>query len=307
MDKNRWPDTAVLVAQGIVKKYGSKKVVDHISFHVNRGEIFGLLGPNGAGKTTTIRMIMNILAPDDGNIRYSFTEKFQKRVGYLPEDRGIYQTSKVLETIVYFGQLKGMKRENVVKSAMEWLDKLELKDYAYQKIESLSKGMQQKIQFIISIIHHPEFVVLDEVFAGLDPVNQDLFKEIIRSLSTAGITVLLSSHRMNLVEELCDKILVINRGKQIIYGSLSKIKEDFNQEKVKITYRGNAKFFKNHPDLLDLKERGGQVEFYLASKSTPNRFIREIPTDVQITEMSIVKPPLHDIFVRTIKAGDQHE
>lgn len=297
----------VLTVENIFKTYGTNRVVDRITFHVNRGEIFGLLGPNGAGKTTTIRMIMGIIAPDAGEIRYSFAEKLRKSIGYLPEDRGIYQTSRVLETIVYFGQLKGMKKEQVVKSAWEWLERLDLKNYAHQKIESLSKGMQQKLQFIISIIHHPEFVVLDEVFAGLDPVNQDFFKEVLRSLTANGITVLLSSHRMNLVEELCDRILVIDKGKQILYGELAKIKEEFHEDKVRITYQGQSSFFRNHPSVLDLKEREGQVEFFLHSESTPNRFLREIPTNMQITEISIVKPPLHDIFVRTIKDGDQYE
>lgn len=299
----------LLTVKDIVKTYGKDRVVDKISFQIKRGEIFGLLGPNGAGKTTTIRMIMGITAPDAGSIEFNFQNegKLQKKVGYLPEDRGIYQTSKVHETIIYFGQLKGLQYSQASKSAMEWLEKLDLKNYANRKIEDLSKGMQQKVQFIISIIHRPEFVVLDEVFAGLDPVNQDFFKEIMRSLADEGITVLLSSHRMNLVEELCDQILVVNKGKQVLYGKLSEIKDEFNEERVMIKYRGNVDFFKKHSQVLDLKEREQQVEFYLSSQVTPNKFIREIPTDIQIDEISVVKPPLHDIFVRTIKDGDRYE
>ncbi|MCK4258948.1 MAG: ATP-binding cassette domain-containing protein [Halanaerobiales bacterium] len=296
----------ILSVKEIVKVYGDHRAVDNISFKVKRGEIFGLLGPNGAGKTTTIRMLMGITAPDEGNIQYYFNKtcKVKKNVGYLPEDRGIYQTTKVLESIIYFGQLKGLEHKEVKESALNWLDRLGLKSYANKKIEELSKGMQQKVQFIISVIHRPEFVVLDEVFAGLDPVNQDVFKEIVRSLASEGTTVLLSSHRMNLVEELCDRIFLINKGKQVLYGNLSEIKEKFGEEKVSVRYQGDLSFIKNHAYVRDLKVRSGQVEFYLAPEMTPDQFIRQIPENLQIRELTIVKPPLHDIFVRTVKEGD---
>ncbi len=296
----------ILSVKDIVKVYGDHRAVDKISFDVKRGEIFGLLGPNGAGKTTTIRMLMGITAPDEGSVQYHFnkTGQVQKNIGYLPEDRGIYQTTKVLDTITYFGQLKGMEHKEVKKKGFEWLERLGLKNYANKKIEELSKGMQQKVQFIISVIHRPEFVVLDEVFAGLDPVNQDVFKEIIRSLINDGITVLLSSHRMNLVEELCDRIFLINQGKQVLYGSLSEVKESFGEEKVTIRYKGDSAFFKNHPEVRDLTERAEQVEFYLASEMNPDQFIRQIPETLEIRELTVVKPPLHDIFVRTIKDGE---
>lgn len=308
----------LLSVKGIQKSFGTTRAVDEVSFDVKRGEIFGLLGPNGAGKTTTIRMLMGITVPDQGVVEYNLkdfrgglnlnesreaTQQVRKRVGYLPEERGIYQSTKVLETIIYMGQLKGMNAHRVKKKGMEWLVRLGLKAYAGKKLEELSKGMQQKVQFIISMIHQPEFVVLDELFAGLDPVNQDLFKEIVRSLAAEGMTVLLSSHRMNMVEELCDRIFLINKGQQVLYGTVDEIKENFGEEKVTLKYQGDDSFLHRHKDIVELVARSGYAEFYLSSEITPDQFIRQIPESLQIREISVQKPPLHDIFVRTVKEG----
>lgn len=297
----------LLSVKGISKSFGDTKAVRGISFNVKKGEIFGLLGPNGAGKTTSIRMLMGITAPDEGAIDYNFDfdGSFQKRVGYLPEERGMYQSTKLLETIIYFGQLKGMDKKNLKKTAEKWLERLELADYADKKIEELSKGMQQKLQFIISIIHKPEFVVLDELFAGLDPVNQDLFKDIVRDLVDEGMTVLLSSHRMEMVEELCDRIFLINKGEQVLYGQVNEIKNDFEEDKVVMKYEGRDRFFKGHKGVTDLKLEKGKASFYLASGVRPDEFIREIPGELQIKEISVTKPSLHEIFVRTVKEGER--
>lgn len=299
-------NTSLLSVQGIVKSFGEKRAVDGISFDVSRGEIFGLLGPNGAGKTTTIRMLMGITAPDQGSIDYHFTQQgnILKRVGYLPEERGLYNSTRVLDTIIYCGELKGMERSAARKAGLAWLEQLGLAAYATKKIEELSKGMQQKVQFIVSIIHKPELVVLDEIFDGLDPVNQDFFKEIVRELASEGTTVLLSSHRMNMVEELCDRIFLINKGQKVLYGKIAEIKDTFGEEKVLIRYQGDGTFFSQHRQVVDLVARPGQSEFFLSPAITPDEFIRQIPAGVQIREISIVKPPLHDIFVRTVKEGD---
>lgn len=308
----------LLSVKGIQKSFSTNRAVDDVSFDVKRGEIFGLLGPNGAGKTTTIRMLMGITVPDQGVVEFNLkgfggglnlnesreaTQQVRKRVGYLPEERGIYQSTKVLETISYLGQMKGMSTHQVKKLGMEWLERLGLKNYAGKKLEELSKGMQQKVQFIISIIHQPEFVVLDELFAGLDPVNQDLFKEIVHSLAAEGMTILLSSHRMNMVEELCDRIFLINQGQQVLYGSVDQIKENFGEEKVILKYQGDDSYLHRHKDISELIVRSGYAEFYLSSEITPNQFIRQIPESLQIREISVQKPPLHDIFVRTVKGG----
>lgn len=297
----------LLSVKEIVKAFGPTRAVDGISFDVSRGEIFGLLGPNGAGKTTTIRMLMGITAPDEGVIDYRFHvqgSSVHKRVGYLPEDRGLWGSTKVLETITYCGELKGMGRGEARKAGMEWLERLDLGKHAGKKVEELSKGMQQKVQFIVSILHKPELVVLDEMFDGLDPVNQDLFKEIARELAAGGMTVLLSSHRMNMVEELCDRIFLVDKGKKVLYGNLSQIKDQFGEEKVFVNFAGDPAFFSQHRDVRDLVLRSGKAEFYLSSRITPDQFIRQIPESLQIREISVVKPPLHDIFVRTVKGGE---
>lgn len=296
----------LLSVRGIVKAFGSLRAVDGVSFDVSRGEIFGLLGPNGAGKTTTIRMLMGITVPDEGVIDYKFTVggNVHKRVGYLPEERGLYQSTRVLDTIIYCGELKGMTRTEARKEGLAWLERLNLGQYAGKKIEELSKGMQQKVQFIVSVLHRPELVVLDEVFDGLDPVNQDLFKEIVRELAAEGMTMLLSSHRMNMVEELCDRIFMINKGRKVLYGKLNDIKDGFGEDKVLVRFEGDAAFFQRHREVRDLLMRLGQAEFYLSPGVTPDQFIRQLPESVRIKEISIVKPPLHDIFVRTVKDGE---
>lgn len=297
----------LLSVKEIVKAFGTTRAVDGISFDVSRGEIFGLLGPNGAGKTTTIRMLMGITAPDEGVIDYRFAVKshsVHKRVGYLPEDRGLWSSTRVLDTITYCGELKGMSRGDARKAGMEWLERLDLGQHTNKKMEELSKGMQQKVQFIVSVLHQPELVVLDEMFDGLDPVNQDLFKEIARELAAGGMTVLLSSHRMNMVEELCDRIFLVNRGKKVLYGNLSQIKDEFGEEKVSVTFKGEPAFFQQHREVQDLVLRPGKAEFFLSSRISPDRFIRQIPESLQVREISIMKPPLHDIFVRTVKEGD---
>ena len=296
----------LLSVKEIVKVFGNLKAVDGVSFDVNRGEIFGLLGPNGAGKTTTIRMLMGITVPDHGSINYNFTVQgnVHKRVGYLPEERGLYQSTRVLDTITYCGELKGMSRGEARKAGMDWLERLDLGGCGTKKIEELSKGMQQKVQFIVAILHKPELVMLDEIFDGLDPVNQDLFKDIVRDLAAQGMTVVLSSHRMNLVEELCDRIFMINKGREVLYGKLTDIKEGFGEDKVMLNFQGDGSFLTKHSEIQDLVLYGNHAEFYLSKRLTPDQFIRQIPESLCVKEISIVKPPLHEIFVRTVKEGD---
>lgn len=295
-------DNYLLKVNEVSKSFGEKRAVDKVSFEVFPGEILGLLGPNGAGKTTIIRMIMGIIAPDSGEILFSGVEKInKKKLGYLPEERGIYEQTKVLETIVYFAELNNMDQNQAWKQGMEWLKRLDLGDYYNKKIQDLSKGMQQKVQFIISMIHHPRILVLDELFSGLDPVNQDLFKEIVKELVENGITVLLSSHRMNMVEELCDRIFMINEGRRVLYGNLNKIKKDFGLKHVKIEGEGDLEALKTNTRVSNFKREKNEVRFDISNDIKVNDFLYKIFSEINIDELSISNPSLHNIFINSVK------
>ncbi len=295
----------VMKVHNIEKTFQNTKAVDKISFEVEKGEVLGLLGPNGAGKTTTIRMIMDIMQPDKGEI--ILNENIisnQKEIGYLPEERGIYDTTKVLDTILYFADLKNMELEEAKKEANKWLKLFDLLEFKNNKIEDLSRGMQQKVQFIISVIHNPKLLILDEVFSGLDPVNQELFKKIVRDLINEGATILLSSHRMNLVEEICNRIFMINRGQRVLYGKIDDIKDEYKQKKVIIKSGSNLTFIKNLTNVSDIKIEGSQVSFNIKNNVNIKEFLSFISEKIKVDEISIVKPPLHEIFVHTAKGGN---
>ena len=267
----------VMEVHNIEKTFQSTKAVDRISFEVESGEILGLLGPNGAGKTTTIRMIMDIIQPDKGEIvlNKNLVED-QKQIGYLPEERGIYDTTKVLDTILYFADLKNMEQNKARKEANRWLELFNLAKFKNNKIEELSRGMQQKVQFIISVIHKPKLLILDEVFSGLDPVNQELFKKIIRDLTDEGTTILLSSHRMNLVEEICSRIFMINNGQRVLYGKIEDIKDYYNEKKVIIKSKSNLNFIKNLSNVSDIEIEDNEVSFNIKNNVNINKEIISI-------------------------------
>lgn len=300
-------DLKVLEVKGIEKSFDSVRAVQGVSFTAERGEILGLLGPNGAGKTTTIRMIMGIIRPDQGRISFFLDGNGgtlnKERIGYLPEERGLYDDTKVLETLVYFAGLKGVPPGEARRQAMGWLDKLDLAEWAHQKIEKLSKGMQQKVQFLAAILHKPDLVVLDEPFAGLDPVNQDLVQDLIRELKEEGMAVLLSSHQMNLVEELCDRIFLINKGRQVLYGDLEEIKEAYGEHLVSLHFQGNGSSLKENGLVKDLKLSEDRAWFKLPREVEPDQFLRNIPEDLMIEEITIERPPLHEIFIGVVKGG----
>ena len=228
-----------LYVEGISKTYGSVAVVNDVSFHASQGKILGLLGPNGAGKTTILRMIMGITAPDRGGVFFrqgsSQTQGIPRSaIGYLPEERGLYREAKVLSVLVFLAGLKNVPRPEAKRRALHWLRKFGLEEYAHKTVEQLSKGMAQKVQFAAAVLHEPRFVVLDEPFSGLDPVSQDLFKAEIRELANAGAVVLLSSHQMNIVEELCDEIFLIHRGREVVKGDLQSIRERYGSFRVDV-------------------------------------------------------------------------
>ncbi len=298
----------VMNINNIEKSFQNTKAVDKISFEVKKGEVMGLLGPNGAGKTTIIRMIMDILQPDTGEIKLNRDLiPDQKKIGYLPEERGIYDSTKVLDTVLYFADLKGMEKKEAKREALRWLDLFDLEDYKNNKIEDLSRGMQQKVQFIISVIHKPKLLILDEVFSGLDPVNQELFKDIISDLSKDGTTILLSSHRMNLVEEVCSRIFMINKGKRVLYGNIEEIKDGYNEKKVILKSKSDVSFIKNIVNVSDIKIENNEVTFNIKNDVNIKDFLSFLSKKIDVDEISIVKPPLHEIFVNAAKGGNNSE
>ncbi len=302
----------ILKVNGVEKSFKDKKVVDDLTFSVNTGEIMGMLGPNGAGKTTTIRMIMDIIEPDRGSISFSGNghgARSKKSIGYLPEERGLYEDATTGDVLEYLGTLKGLKRQVARDRAMKWLQKMDLGEEVDAKISELSKGMAQKVQFIASIIHEPELAILDEPFAGLDPVNQDMFRGLIKELKEKGTTILLSSHRMNMVEELCERVFMINRGREVLYGKLAEIKKDFGKELVELTYSGDPEVISDTfgAHITDVELEEGSARFYIEKGYSPDRFIRELPAGIEIEEMSLRKPPLHDIFVAKARGGNYEQ
>ena len=298
----------ILSVNGVEKSFKGKKVVENLSFSVNKGEIMGLLGPNGAGKTTTIRMIMDIIEPDRGSISFGgngLGTNSKKSIGYLPEERGLYEDATTGDVLEYLGTLKGLKRKVARDRALKWLRKMDLQEEVEAKISELSKGMAQKVQFVASIIHEPELAILDEPFAGLDPVNQDMFRGLIRELEDMGTTILLSSHRMNMVEELCEQVFMINRGREVLFGRLDKIKREFGKELVELSFSGDPEVISDTfgTKITGLNLEEGSASFYIEKGYSPDKFIRELPASIELEELSLRKPPLHDIFVAKAKGG----
>lgn len=297
----------ILSVKDLTKSFGQKKAVDGISLSVSRGEVMGLLGPNGAGKTTAIRMIMGILTPDAGEISFNFSGRPQpldkSKIGYLPEERGLYDDVRVIDNLLYLAGLKGRSAGEMQQDARQWLERLGLGAYADQKLEKLSKGMQQKVQFIAAILHRPELVLFDEPFSGLDPVNQDFFKEIIRELQDDGTTVLLSAHQMNLVEELCDSIFLINHGREVLSGKLQMIKESYKEDIVELRYDPveDSGFLKRIPGLRILREQPGLVIMRYSGSAGINDLLQEFISRLTVRAITVEKPPLHEIFIETVR------
>ena len=298
--------SATLIVEGMTRRYGDTVACRDISFAAHSGSVLGLLGPNGAGKTTAIRVIMGILRPNEGRISiFGDTDivASRNRVGYLPEERGLYDDVKVIDNLSYLGQLKGMDGREARRSGLGWLERLELDEWSSHKLNQLSKGMQQKVQFIAAVIHDPELMVLDEPFGGLDPLNQDVFKDLIRETQEAGKTILLSAHQMNVVEELCDSIFMINRGRRVLYGALEEIKRDFEESVVSVTHSpGEDTGFIDRLDGARVTERGStRLVFRYSGSAAPGAVVREITDHLEVLEITFTKPPLHEIFIHTVR------
>jgi ABC-2 type transport system ATP-binding protein len=285
----------------VVKSFTDKVAVDDLSFSVAQGEIFGLIGPNGAGKTTTIRMMMDIIKPDSGEVTIfgeKLSEATKDRLGYLPEERGLYKKLGVLDSIVYLASLKGMDKQSAAEKADELLNQTGMLATKKKKIEELSKGMGQIIQFIVTIIHDPELVILDEPFAGLDPVNTELLKGMFADLRDQGKAVILSTHQMNQVEELCDRILMINNGRAVLYGNLTEIKARYRGNSVLLGFEGELG---EVPGVTQRRQHKGYTELMLDGKTTPQQVLAHLASrGIMINRFEVATPSLNEIFLKEV-------
>jgi len=295
----------ILELQHLKKYYTAHKAVDDISFSIEEGTIFGLLGPNGAGKTTLLRMITGIFHPDEGQVILDGTpldiERDAAKIGYMPEERGLYKKMKIGEQAVYLAQLKGLSASEAMESAKYWFSRLKMESWWNKKLEDLSKGMGQKLQFVTTIMHNPQLIILDEPFSGLDPVNADLIKNEIFELAKQGRTIIFSTHRMEQVEEICDQIVLINAGKKLLDGAVSKIKNDYKEHLWKLSYSGNIPIIKE--DLFNLfAQKEGELILQLQANTSTNDVLSYlIQLQVEITGFTEILPSLHDIFIHLVE------
>jgi ABC-2 type transport system ATP-binding protein len=285
------------------KTYDDFVAVDDLSLNIPAGGIFGLLGPNGAGKTSTIRMMLGITIPDHGEVRM-FGEPFRRellhRIGYLPEERGLYKKMKVGEHLVFLGELARLSSAEAQKRARQWCERMEIASWMDKKVEELSKGMQQKIQFIATILHDPDFVVMDEPFAGLDPVNTALLKDVLLELKGKGKTILFSTHRMDTVERLCDSICLVNRGKVVLDGDLKQIKAGYGRNNVQIEYEGEDGFLNDSKLVKSANNYGNYVEVQLAPGADAQELLRLIASRARVSKFELVEPSLEEIFIDVV-------
>jgi ABC-2 type transport system ATP-binding protein len=290
----------------IVKSYADKVAVNNLTFSVAKNEILGLIGPNGAGKTTTIRMMMDIIKPDSGEITIfdeKLSEATKNKVGYLPEERGLYKKLKVIDSIIYLSSLKGIDRRLAETRADDLLNRTSMSLARNKKIEELSKGMGQIIQFIVTVIHNPELIILDEPFSGLDPVNTELLKSLILELRNRGKAVVLSTHQMNQVEELCDRVLMINSGRAVLYGSLREIKAKYRSNSVIVDVEGELGQLSG---VTEKRVHKDHVELVLGENTTPNQVLQQLAnTGTVINLFEVSTPSLNEIFLEV--AGKKHE
>ena len=298
----------MLSVKNLTKEYKNVTAVNDISFQVEPGKIFGLLGPNGAGKTTTIRIILNIIKPTSGIVSFEskpITNEFVNDLGYLPEERGLYKKSTVINVINYFASLKNLSKNEISKKADYWLDKLGIANYRDNNIEELSKGNQQKVQFVTAIIHDPKLLILDEPFSGFDPINQQLIRETILSFVNSGKVVILSTHQMDTAEKLCSDILLLNKGKEVCKGNLTKIKQDFGTNNVKIEFEGNASFLSSLPEVKSVDLYGVYAEVHLKKEVKRAEFLRKISDKLLINQFSVIEPTLNKIFIDAINISNK--
>lgn len=291
-----------LIVKNVNKSFANKKVVDNLSFELTKPGVFGLLGTNGAGKTTTIRMILGIIKKDSGDITWNNKEVSRKNVnfGYLPEERGLYPKSKIYDQLMYFANLKGMSKIDADKAIKYWLEKLKVSEYINYTAEKLSKGNQQKIQFITSVLHDPDLIVLDEPFSGLDPVNTEILSNVMKELIKEGKYIIMSSHQMSSIEEFCTDLVILNKGKTVLKGNLKEIKNSYQSSKILLETDNNIdKIIKNLKlNILSNNEGTYVIE---ADNEINKKLFKELSNnDINISKYEVIKPSLHEIFIEKV-------
>jgi len=293
-----------VAVEHVTKRFDTVVAVSDLSLHIEQGAVFGLLGPNGAGKTTSLRMLMHILAPDEGTVQVlgqPSSERTQDLIGYLPEERGLYTRMKVREVLVFLTALKGLSEAEASRRALEWLERLDLAAWSEKKVIDLSKGMQQKVQFIAAVAHRPQLLILDEPFTGLDPVNATLIKDVMLDLRAQGCTIILSTHRMEQVEMMCDAICLINHGRSVLAGDLRSIKKSYGLNTVRIEYSGDNSFL-DLPDLIEKVDHfGAIVQVKLRPGADAQGILKAaVARGVRLTRFELAEPPLHEIFIEKV-------
>ncbi len=300
--------TEVLTLAEVTKRFGRFTAVDRFNLRASAGEVLGFLGPNGAGKTTTIRMVMSIIYPDEGEISvlgHPRASQVKDRVGYLPEERGLYRKMTVNQTLRYFGRLKGLHGHALSRRIAECLERVELQDWRKKRTEALSKGMQQKLQFVIAILHEPELVILDEPFSGLDPLNIELLKELIGELHGGRATVVLSTHQMEQAQRLCDRIVLINRGRKLIEGTMHEIRSRFTTRMLVLEGEGDFERLTRLPGVVSAHVTTAQARLELDDGADPSAILKRAVDIARLSRFEIQRPDLQEIFVRLVGADRQ--
>ncbi|CAG7636040.1 ABC transporter ATP-binding protein [Paenibacillus allorhizosphaerae] len=294
----------------VTKRYGGNVAVNEIDIEVRPGEIFGLLGANGAGKTTTMRMALGLILPDEGSIYWKgkgYSDEVRRWIGYLPEERGLYPKVKVSEQVLYLAELRGMKRSKAEQSLRNWLERFEVPEYYNKKVEELSKGNQQKIQFISAVIHDPDILILDEAFSGLDPVNVELLKTNVTELRREGKTILFSSHRMDHVEELCENIIMLHRSNTVLKGNLRAIKRSFPRERVLLETERGVQGLESIPGVRSVKTGEARTEIMLDKPDAAQEVLHTAMSQTEVYRFQIMEPTLNEIFIKTVGGQGPHE
>ena len=297
-----------LKIENVNKSYGTKKVVDNISFHIDKPGVFGLLRTNGAGKTTTIRMILGILKKDSGEISWNGKEVARKHVnfGYLPEERGIYPKTKIYDQMMYFARLKGMSKQKADEAIKFWMKRLEVEEYMYMPAEKLSKGNQQKIQFITAILHDPELIVLDEPFSGLDPVNSELLKNVMIDLVKQNKYIIMSSHQMSSIEEFCTDVVILNKGRTVLKGNLKEIRNTYKATKIELSTVENAEEIIKNLGLEILFSKDNDYEIAIHGEEDGYKLFKELSkNNMNVIKFEIKKPSLNDIFIEKVGKSEE--
>jgi ABC-2 type transport system ATP-binding protein len=294
---------SLLEVKQVSKLYGTFKAVDNVTFKVEKGRIFGLLGPNGAGKTSMIRMINHITIPDEGSISFdghSVNESTQQRIGYLPEERGLYKKMKVGEQLMYLIRLRGLSKEDARTSIKYWLERFEADSWIGKEVGDLSKGMQQKIQFIAAIAHDPDLYIFDEPFSGLDPINSETLKRVIIELRDKGKTILFATHRMEQVEQMCDDICLFNKGKSILSGDLRSIKQKMGRNTINLEFHGDGAFLDELESVRINNRSTNFAEIRLLGGTDPQDILRKALNSTNVMKFELVQPALNEIFIETV-------